>query len=68
MEETQIDDKKVVSSSSLGSSSGQPVKRKFVRRLVFLDDGQVESVQNKLKGLDLVMNIPNKKSLKIMEV
>jgi hypothetical protein len=60
MEETQIDDDKVVSSSSSSSSSSfnsRPLKRKFMRWLIVLDDGQIESVKNRFEELDLAIAI-----------
>jgi hypothetical protein len=70
MSKIENEDNKVVSNSSSSSSSSsnsQPLKRKILRWPIMVDDGQVESVQNRFKALDLAMAIPNKKKFENYE-
>jgi hypothetical protein len=60
MIETENNDNQVISNNS-SSSNKKPLKKKNLRWLVFIDGGQIKSVQNRFKELDLAMDIPNKK-------
>jgi hypothetical protein len=70
MSKEGIEDNLVISgssSSSLTSSNINPLNRQNLRRPVFNMIVHGGNVQERFKFLDLEMNIPNKKNLKIME-